>query len=71
MIALFLTVDKNICSEMNELCPSLSMDSMNRMVITTLKYSKELPKRKQCKTRLNVEKLRDASCTGYENEDIG
>ena len=32
------------------------------MVVAALKWSNEKPKRKQCKTRLNVEKLRDANC---------
>ena len=61
MIDLSLNVDRNMFRDVRAV-PSLSMDSMHRMVIATLKWSKEKPTRKQCKTRLNVEKLKDASC---------
>ena len=61
MIDLSLNVDRNMFRDVRAV-PSLSMDSMHRMVIATLKWSKEKQTRKQSKTRLNVEKLKDANC---------
>ena len=58
MIDLFLTVDKRMFRDVRAI-PSLSMDSSHRMVVATLNWKIQRPRRKNCKLRFRTEMLKE------------